>query len=117
MVSIFNIMGLPILSAKPRTFSKSKMSRRRWLGHFQMELDEREDRLALLGIEVEPGQEGVGQLDALAGVLAGATSLPVSCNSSASRNRSRRVDLRQELGQALFVVVNGLAQAVHVVRW
>ena len=80
-----------------------------------MEADELEDGLALLGVEVQPGEEGVGQLDALAGMLAGAAGLAGVVKQQGEQEEVEAVDLRQQLGQALFVVVGGLAQAVDVV--
>jgi len=54
-----SICGLPTFSAKPRTFSGSKMSRRRALD-ISDEADELEDGIALFGVELEAGEKGVG---------------------------------------------------------
>jgi len=50
-VSIFSIWGLPIFSANPRTFSWSKMSRRRALDISRWRRDEIDDGLALFGVD------------------------------------------------------------------
>ena len=42
-------------------------------------------------------------------------ALPVSCSSSASKKQIEAVDFRQQLREALLVLVGGLAQAVHIV--
>ena len=80
-----------------------------------MQADELENRLALFGVEVEPRQEAVGQLDALAGMLAVAAALAGVVQQQREQEQIEAVDLRQQLRQALFVVVRRLAQAVHVV--
>ena len=64
-------------------------------GHFEVEADELEDGLALLGIEVQTGEEGVGQFDALAGVLAGAAGLAGVMEQEGQEKEVEAVNLRQ----------------------
>ena len=80
-----------------------------------MQADELENRLALLGVEVQPGQECVGQLHALPGMFAGAAGLAGVVQQQRQQEEIEAVDLRQQLRQPLLVVVGGLAQAVDVV--
>ena len=83
--------------------------------HFQMQADELEDGFALFGVEIEASQEAVGQFDALAGVLAGAAALAGVVQQQGQQEEVEAIDFGQQLREALFVVVRGLAQAVHVV--
>ena len=83
--------------------------------HFEMQADELEDGLALFGVEVEAGEEAVGELDALAGVFAGAAALAGVVEQQREQEEIEAVDFRQQLRKAVFVVVRGLAQAVDVV--
>ena len=80
-----------------------------------MQADELENRLALFGVEVEAGEEAVGQLDALAGVFAGAAALAGVVQQQGEQEEVEAVDFGEQLREALLVVVRGLAQAVHVV--
>jgi hypothetical protein len=83
--------------------------------HFEMQADELENGLALLGIEVEAGEKAVGQLDALLRVLAGAAALAGVVQEQREEEEVEAVDFRQQLREALLVLVGGLAQAVDVV--
>ena len=85
------------------------------VGHFEMQADELENGLALFGVEVEAGEEAVGEFDALAGVFAGAAALAGVVQQQGEEEKIEAVDFRQQLREALFVVVGGLAQAVDVV--
>ncbi len=66
-------------------------------------------------IEVEAGQEAVGQLDALAGVLAGAAAFAGVVQQQCQKEKIEAIDFGKQLREAVFVVVGGLAQAVHIV--
>ena len=80
-----------------------------------MQADELEDGLALLEVEFEAGQEAIGQLDALLRVLAGAAALAGVVQQKGEEEEIEAVDLRQQLRQALLVLIGGGAQGVHVV--
>ena len=100
---------------KARTFSASKISRRRALRHFQVSADEPQDRFALLGIEIEARQEAVGEFDALARMFAAAAAFAGIVQQQREQEEIEAVDFGQQLREALFAVMRGLAQAVHVV--
>ena len=85
------------------------------VGHFQVQADELEDGFALFGVEVQAGEEGVGQFDALAGVFAGAAGLAGVVQQQGEQEEVEAIDLRQQLGEALLVVADRLAKAVDVV--
>jgi hypothetical protein len=79
-----------------------------------MEADEVEDGLALLGVEVEAGEESVSQLDALSSVLAGAPGFAGVVEEQGKEKKVEAVDFREQLSEALFVIVGGLAKTVDV---
>ena len=80
-----------------------------------MQPDELENLVALLGVEVQPRHKAVGQFDALPGMFAAAPAFAGIVQQQRQQEEIEAVDLRQQLRETLFVVVRGLAQAVHVV--
>ena len=91
------------------------MSRRMAVRHFEMQADELENGVALLGVEVEAGEKAVGQLDALLRMLAGAAALAGVVQEQGEEEEVEAIDFRQQLGEALLVLVGGRAQGVDVV--
>ena len=85
------------------------------VGHFEMETDELEDGFALFGVEVEAGEEGIGEFDTLRGVFSGAAGLAGVVEQESKQKQVEAVDLRQKLREAMLVVAGGLAEAVDVV--
>ena len=71
--------------------------------------------VALLGVEIEAGQKAVGQLDALLRMLAGAAALAGVVQQQGEKEEIDAIDFREQLREALLVLVGGRAQAVDVV--
>ena len=82
-----------------------------------MQADELEDGLALFGVEVEAGEKAVGQLDALAGVLAGAAALAGVVQQQGEEEEIEAIDFGQQLRQALLVARGRAGAGRGRCRW
>ncbi len=86
------------------------------VGHFQMQPDELEDGLALFGVEVEAGEESCRPARRSAPVCSPVRRrLAGVVQQQGEQEQVEAVDFRQQLRQALLVLVRRLAEAVHVV--
>ncbi len=80
-----------------------------------MQPDQVENCLSLFRVEVEPRKKRVRQFNALACMLSGAPRLAGVVQEQSEKKQVEPVDFRQQLRQALFVVVRRLAEGMHIV--
>ena len=85
------------------------------VGHFDVKANELEDGIAFFGVEVQAGEEGVGQFDAGGDVVVGAPGLAGVVEQQSEEEEVEAIDFRQKLGEALIVFMGGLTQAVDIV--
>ena len=75
--------------------------------HLQMETNEFQDLVALLGVKVQPRHEAVGEFNTLPGMFAAAPAFAGIVQQQREQEEIEPVNFRQQLRETLFVVVRG----------
>ena len=80
-----------------------------------MVVDDAADGFALFGVEFEAGEETFAELDAVAGVIAGAARFASVVHEQSEEKQVEAVDFREQTSEAFFPFMLRLAEAVDVV--
>src|ERR1039458_6058198 len=80
-----------------------------------MEANELENGFFFFGVEIQPSEKGVGQFDAGGDVIAGSACLADVVEQESEQEEVEAVNLRQQLGESLFVFEGRLAERVDIV--
>ncbi len=112
-------MGLPIFSLRVRIVIAIEDVAAQGVGHFEVAANELAYDFALFYVEVEAGEDAVGEFDGLHGVFAGAAGFAGVVEKDREEEQVETVHFREQSTEPFGVVMQGtggwLAQGMNIV--